>query len=170
MSRQPSFRRSPARAVAAGALVVITAGIAAAQTPQPAAVNDDQARTGPDWEGAEWSPKAPVQPRTPADEQKRFILQPGYRMDAVLTDPQIQQPGSTAFDGNGRMYEMELRTYMLDADAKDELAPKSRISRWKDRDNDGVYETGTVFVDGLIFPRFVTPLGDGVILTKESNA
>ena len=88
----------------------------------------------------------------------------------VLTDPQIQQPGSIAFDGNGRMYVLELRTYMLDADSKDELAPRSRISRWEDKNNDGVYETGTVFVDGLIFPRFVTPLGDGVILTKESNA
>ena len=68
------------------------------------------------------------------------------------------------------MYVLELRTYMLDADSKDELAPRSRISRWEDRNNDGVYETGTTFVDGLIFPRFVTPLGDGVILTKESNA
>ena len=58
----------------------------------------------------------------------------------------------------------------LDGDSKDELAPRSVNSRWEDRNNDGVYETGTTFVDGLVFPRFVTPLGDGVILTKESNA
>jgi mono/diheme cytochrome c family protein/glucose/arabinose dehydrogenase len=131
---------------------------------------DPAAQKGPDWDGADWSPRAPVRPLTPAEQQKHFILQPGYRLEPVLTDPQIEQPGSIAFDGNGRMYVLELRTYMLDADATDELMPTSRISRWEDRDNDGVYETGTTFVDGLIFPRFVTPLGDGVILTKESNA
>jgi len=131
---------------------------------------DPSAQKGPDWDGADWSPRTPVRPLTAAEQQKLFILQPGYRIDPVLVDPQIEQPGSIAFDGNGRMYVLELRTYMLDADATGELAPTSRISRWEDRDNDGVYETGTTFVDGLIFPRFVTPLGDGVILTKESNA
>ena len=138
--------------------IVLALASPGAQTPQ-APVNDPVARTGPDWDGADWSPKPPVLPLTPADEQARFILQPGYRLDPVLTDPQIKQPGSIAFDGNGRMYVLELRTYMLDADSKEELAPRSRISRWEDRNNDGVYETGTTFVDGLIFPRFVTPLG-----------
>jgi mono/diheme cytochrome c family protein len=131
---------------------------------------DPAAQKGPDWDGADWSSRPPVRPLSVGDQQKQFILQPGYRIDPVLVDPQIEQPGSIAFDGNGRMYVLELRTYMLDADATGELAPTSRISRWEDRDNDGVYETGTTFVDGLIFPRFVTPLGDGVILTKESNA
>ncbi|OJU10158.1 MAG: hypothetical protein BGN86_06195 [Caulobacterales bacterium 68-7] len=107
---------------------------------------------------------------SPSEEQKLFQLQPGYSMTPVLTEPQIQQPGAIAFDANGRMYVLELRTYMLDADAKDELKKASRISRWEDRDGDGIYETGTVFVDGLVFPRFVTPLGDGVILAKESNS
>ena len=148
----------------AGHVVTSAQGRGVQPPPSPAA------RTGPDWEGADWSPRPPVKPLSVAEEQRLFVLQPGYRMDPVLTEPQIRQPGSIAFDGNGRMYVLELRTYMLDADSKDELAPTSRISRWEDRNNDGVYETGTTFVDGLIFPRFVTPLGDGVILTKESNA
>ena len=38
-----------------------------------------------------------------------FVVQFGV-CDA--TDPQIQQPGSIAFDGNGRMFVLELRTYM----------------------------------------------------------
>ncbi len=32
------------------------------------------------------------------------------------------------------------------------------------------YETSRVFVDGLVFPRFVMPLGGDAVLTKESNA
>jgi mono/diheme cytochrome c family protein/glucose/arabinose dehydrogenase len=154
-------------ALAIAAVAVVAAVVLEAQAP---AQNDPAARTGPDWVGADLSPRPPVTPLSVAEQQKRFVLQPGFRMEPVLTEPRIEQPGSIAFDGNGRMYVLELRTYMLDADSKDELAPTSRISRWEDRNNDGVYETGTTFVDGLIFPRFVTPLGDGVILTKESNA
>ena len=48
--------------------------------------------------------------------------------------------------------------------------PVGRISVHEDRDNDGVYETHKVFVDHLIFPRFVLPFGANAILTKESNS
>ncbi len=122
------------------------------------------------FEGADLSPKPPVEPRSPTDEQSRFILPAGYRMEPILTEPAIQQPATISFDGNGRMFVLELRTYMLDADARDQLAPVSRISRWEDRDNDGMYESHSVFVDSLVFPRFATPYGANAILTMESNS
>ena len=40
----------------------------------------------------------------------------------------------------------------------------------EDRDNDGVFERHTVFVDKLVFPRFVMPFGANTILTMETNA
>jgi mono/diheme cytochrome c family protein len=132
----------------------------------PAGANPDD----PDWKGVDLAPKAPIQPLSPAEETGRFLLPPGYRIQPVLTEPAIEQPGAIAFDANGRMYVLELRTYMLTADSKDELEPRSRISRWEDRNNDGVYETGTTFVDGLVFPRFVLPYGKDCILTMESDA
>ncbi|TCK80760.1 DUF7133 domain-containing protein [Albibacterium bauzanense] len=124
---------------------------------------------GPDWKGIDLAPKAPVLPLSPSDQAKKFVLQPGYAMEPILTEPQIEQPGAISFDGNGRMFVLELRSYMLDADATDELEPTSRISRWEDKNNDGVYETGTVFVDSLVFARFVLPYGKDAILTMESN-
>ena len=125
---------------------------------------------GDDWKGIDLDKKAPVNPLVVAEEAKRFLLPPGYHISPVLTEPQIQQPGAISFDGNGRMYVLELRSYMLTADSKNELEPISRISRWEDKDNDGVYETGTTFVDKLIFPRFVLPYGKDCILTMESDA
>lgn len=122
------------------------------------------------WTGIDLAPKSPVLPKYPSEEQQRFLLPPGYRIEAVLTEPQIEQPGAIAFDGNGRMFVLELRTYMLTADSDGTLEPVSRISRWEDLDNDGVYEKGTVFVDSLIFPRFVLPYGKDCILTMESDA
>jgi mono/diheme cytochrome c family protein len=125
---------------------------------------------GEDWKGIDLDPKSPVKPLYVGEEAKRFLLPEGYHITPVLTEPQIQQPGAIAFDGNGRMFVLELRSYMLTADSKNELDPVSRISRWEDRDNDGVYETGTTFVDSLIFPRFVLPYGKDCVLTMESDA
>ncbi len=122
------------------------------------------------WKGIDLSPKAPVKPKSPQEEQAQFLLPPGYSITPVLTEPAIQQPGAISFDGNGRMYVLELRSYMLTADSKNELEPISRISRWEDLDNDGVYEKGTTFVDHLVFPRFVLPYGKDAILTMESDA
>ena len=59
---------------------------------------------------------------------------------------------------------------MLDIDMTGQLDPISRISLHVDTDNDGVYDKHTVFVDHLVFPRFVMPFGPNTILTKESNA
>ena len=90
-------------------------------------------------------------------------------MEPVLTHPQIKQPAAINFDANGRLLVLELRSYMLTADADRELEPINVISRWEDVDNDGIYETGGVFVDSLIFPRFVLPWGLNGVLTMESN-
>jgi mono/diheme cytochrome c family protein/glucose/arabinose dehydrogenase len=120
--------------------------------------------------GLDWTKQPPLLPKTPAEQLKQFILQPGYRLELVLSDPIVQEPTAIAFDGNGRMFVVEDRSYMLDLDMTGQLDPISRISLHVDTNNDGVYDKHTVFVDNLVFPRFVTPFGPGVILTKESNA
>ena len=108
--------------------------------------------------------------KTPEEQLKLFILPPGYRLELVLSDPIIQEPTAIAFDGNGRMFVVEDRSYMLDLDMTGQLDPISRISLHVDTNNDGVYDKHSVFVDNMVFPRFVTPFGPNTILTKESNA
>ncbi len=122
------------------------------------------------WKGVDLQPKHPVVPLPVEEQVKKFMLPEGYSLEAVLTEPKIQQPGAITFDGNGRMYVLELRSYMLTADSEGTLEPVSGISRWEDSDSDGVYETGGMFVDSLVFPRFVLPVGPNSILTMESNA
>lgn len=118
---------------------------------------------------ADLSPKPPVVAATPEEQAKRFWLPPGYRLDPILWDPVIEDPAQIAFDGNGRMFVVELRGYFQTPDGVDLIPPIGRISRHEDRDNDGVYETHTIFVDKLVFPRFATPLGADAILTIETN-
>ena len=86
-----------------------------------------------------------------------------------MSEPQIISPGAIAFDGDGRMFVAELRSYMLDADATAEKERTSRISMHESTKGDGVYDRHTVFVDNVSTPRFVTPLDGNAILTMETD-
>ena len=119
---------------------------------------------------ADLSPKPPVLPLTPEEEAKQFWLPPGFKLEPVLWDPEIQEPAQIAFDGNGRMFIVELRGYDQTLDGLDLTPPIGRISVHEDRNDDGIYEHHRVFVDKLVFPRFVLPYGANTILTMETNA
>ena len=118
---------------------------------------------------ADLSPKPPVRPLTPDEQAQQFWLPAGYRLEPVLWDPVIESPGQVTFDGNGRMFVLELRGYEQTPDGVDSLVPTGRISAHEDRDGDGRFEHHTVFVDGLMFPRFAMPFGADAILTSETN-
>src|SRR5580765_2552042 len=121
-------------------------------------------------EGADFSPKDPEAARTPAEEAKSFKLPTGYRMELVLSEPQVVSPAVIEFDGNGRMYVAEFVSYMLDADGTGAHDPISRITRFESTKGDGVYDKRTIFADKLILPRMILPLQDGVILTNETDS
>jgi len=118
---------------------------------------------------ADLSPRPPVRALTPDEEAKQFWLPPGYRLEPVLSDPLIDSPGQITFDGNGRMFLVELRGYEQTPDGVDSLVPTGRISTHEDRDGDGTFEHHTVFVDRLLFPRFAMPFGADAILASETN-
>jgi mono/diheme cytochrome c family protein/glucose/arabinose dehydrogenase len=117
---------------------------------------------------ADLSAKPPIVALSPEEESKRFWLPPGYRLEPVLADPVIQEPAQIAFDGNGRMFVLELRGYHQTLDGLDLTPPEGRISVHEDRNGDGVYEHHRVFVDNLVFPRFVLPIGADSVLSMES--
>jgi mono/diheme cytochrome c family protein len=117
---------------------------------------------------ADFSPKDPITAKTAAEQAKTFVLPPGYRMELVLSDPDIDTPAVIEFDGNGRLYVCEFMTYMPDVEGTGQHEPKSRISRWEDTNGDGTFDKKTIFADKLVLPRMVLPLEDGVILTNET--
>jgi mono/diheme cytochrome c family protein len=118
---------------------------------------------------ADYSAKPPVQGLSPAEEAKHFILPPGYRMELVMAEPSVINPVAIAWDGNGRMYVAEMRTYMPDADGSNQHAPESVISVHESSKGDGVYDVHRVYQDKLILPRMVLPLDKG-ILTNETDS
>ena len=120
--------------------------------------------------GADFTEKPPILPKTAAEEAKLFVLPEGYRMELVLADPNIEEPVAIAFDGNGRMYVAEMRTYMQDIDGNNELDPVSRVSLHEDTDGDGVYDKHSIFIDKLVLPRFVLPWDGNAVLAMETDA
>src|SRR3954468_9559041 len=111
----------------------------------------------------------PLKALSPAASIAAMQMPSGYHLEPVLTEPDIAEPVMVAFDGNGRMYVAEMRTYMQDAEAKGEQQPFSRVSRHEDTDGDGVYDKHTVFADKLLLPRIMLPLDDRIIIGETNT-
>src|SRR6201995_330593 len=76
----------PLRRSLAGAALLLLAQVSAAQTtPQPAPPRAPPPARRDPFEGADLAPKPALQPLSPSDEQRRFLLPPGYHMEPVLT-------------------------------------------------------------------------------------
>ncbi|MCC7043758.1 MAG: c-type cytochrome [Acidobacteria bacterium] len=117
---------------------------------------------------ADFEKKEPILAKTAEEQAKTFVLPPGYRMELVLSDPDINTPAVVEFDGNGRMYVAEFVTYMPDVEGTGQHEPRSRISRWEDTDGNGTYDRKTIFVDNLVLPRNVLTMDNNSILVNET--
>lgn len=104
-------------------------------------------------------------PLKPGESIEKIQLPPGYHVELVASEPMVQEPVAIAWDGNGRMYVVQMNTYMKDANATEEYEPTSRIMRLEDTDSDGKMDNFSVFIDSLVLPRTVLPVGDEVLVT-----
>lgn len=108
-----------------------------------------------------WVPPAPA--LSPAEAAARFQLPPGYVIEAVATEPLVQDPVDIAWDAQGRLWVVEMNQLMLDADATGELEPNCNIVILTDEDGDGAFDTRKVFLDELVLPRSVCFVPGGVV-------
>jgi mono/diheme cytochrome c family protein len=117
-----------------------------------------------------FGPQKPIEPRSPAETLQATELPPGYHLEVVLSEPEIKEPVAVAFDGDGRMYVAEMRSYMQDIDGQNEHDPVSRVSvHWSSK-HDGVYDKHAVFADHLLLPRIMLPLDKGRVLIGETDS
>ena len=106
---------------------------------------------------------------SPEESVKLVQLPPGYHLELVLSEPAIREPVVSVFDGNGRLYVAEMRTYMQDADATNEKAKTSRVSLHWSSKGDGNVDRHSVFADGLLLPRMILPLKDSVLIQETDT-
>jgi glucose/arabinose dehydrogenase len=110
----------------------------------------------------------PVTPLSPQESIQKIQLPPGYRVELVASEPMVQEPVALAWDGNGRMYVAEMNTYMKDATGTGQFERTSRVKLLEDTDWDGKMDKATIFIDSLLLPRVVLPVGDQ-LLVQETN-
>ncbi len=106
-------------------------------------------------------PSSPVSPR---ESLQWLETEPGFQVELVAAEPQIIDPVSMRMDGQGRIWVVEMGDYPTQDDA-----PKSRIVILQDKDNDGFFESSTVFADNLLFATGVQPWQNGAIVTAQGQ-
>jgi putative heme-binding domain-containing protein len=106
-------------------------------------------------------------PRSPEEQQRSFILPPGFAIELVAAEPTIAKPTNMAFDTRGRLWVSETREYPFPAPA--DRVPRDAVKVLEDRDGDGRFETVTTFADGLNIPIGILPYRDGVVVWSIPN-
>ncbi len=118
----------------------------------------------------DFTPQPAIPALSPEEELKTIQLPPGYSLELVLSERDgIREPVNITFDGNGRMYLAEMRSYMQDIDAKDEHEAIGVVSRHESSKGDGKYDRHTIFADKLLLPREVLPLDDRILINETDT-
>src|SRR2546421_7040675 len=99
--------------------------------------------------------------RTPQEEQKTFHLPPGFEIQLVASEPDIDKPINMAFDGKGRLWVTGSREYPFPV--KPPAKGHDTIHVLENFDHDGHAQKITLFADGLNIPTGVYPYKNGVI-------
>ncbi|MCL4222693.1 MAG: c-type cytochrome [Phycisphaerales bacterium] len=153
---------SVARSVGAVAALVLVAVIGARSAPGPG----DPGRVDRAALPGEWD-RSPVQ--TPAQALAGFDLAPGFEVSLFACEPMIEDPVAMAFDEDGRLWVVEMQSYMPNIEGDGELAPASRVVVLEDTDGDGRADKSRVFLDGLVLPRAVLPCFGGALVIEPPN-
>ena len=103
-------------------------------------------------------------PYEPADALKTFQIEPGFRIEPFITEPDIRSPVAMEFDESGRIYVVEAPGYPLNLEAR-----LGRIVRFEDTDGYGRGDTRTIFADKLAMPTGVMRWKGGVLVTDAPD-
>jgi mono/diheme cytochrome c family protein len=123
--------------------------------------------------GNVWPPAKPQMPTSiplsPQEEMKTFSLPPGFHVELVASEPLIDSPILMDFDADGRLWVVEMPTFLPDTSGRDSREPLDRVSVLEDTDGDGVMDKKTVFADKLSGPRALKVLEHGVLIGDPPN-
>src|SRR5882672_7922266 len=98
-------------------------------------------------------------PRTPEEELKAIHVPPGFEVQLVAAEPDIQKPIGIAFDEKGRLW--VTGTYEYPFAAPPDRKGRDTVKILEDFGPDGRARKITTFADDLNIPICVLPYHDG---------
>ena len=103
---------------------------------------------------------APTEARTPEEERAGFHLPPGFEIELVAAEPQIDKPMNIAFDDRGRLWVTTTLEYPFPV-TDPGVKPRDRVVVLDGFGPDGRARRAGTFADGLNIPIGVLPIGRG---------
>jgi mono/diheme cytochrome c family protein/glucose/arabinose dehydrogenase len=114
--------------------------------------------------------KSPPAPALSAkDALGSFKLAPGFRIELVASEPLVFDPVAMSIGADGRLWVVEMRAFMQDVDGGNERAPIGTIAVLDDVDGDGRMDRRTEFAGGLVMPRALALVANGVLVAEPPN-
>jgi len=105
----------------------------------------------------------------PEEALASFRVADGFRVELVAAEPLVVDPVAMDWDDEGRLYVAEMRGFMPDIEGNEEERPIGQVAVLEDVDGDGRMDTRRVFADGLVLPRAVTVLPEGVLIAEPGT-
>jgi mono/diheme cytochrome c family protein/glucose/arabinose dehydrogenase len=106
---------------------------------------------------------------SPEDEMKTFSMPPGFRVELVASEPMVDSPILMDIDPDGRLWVVEMLTFLPDTSGRDSVEPLNRVSVLEDTDGDGRMDKKTIFADKLKQARALKVLDHGVLVGEPPN-
>ena len=99
-----------------------------------------------------------------------FVIAPGFEVTLVAAEPLVEDPVAITWDEFGLMYVVEMRGYMPDAYGNGKDEPVGMVVQLEDIDGDGEYDERTVLQDGLVLPRALAVVNDGLLSASRPTS
>jgi glucose/arabinose dehydrogenase len=109
-------------------------------------------------------PRDPAQ--SPDEALLTFKIKPGFHLEHVAHEPQVRSPIALSFDEMGRMFVVEMIDY---SELRDVTPHLGRVSMLEDKDQDGYFETSTVYADDLPWPTAVICSKGGIYVASTPD-
>jgi putative membrane-bound dehydrogenase-like protein len=106
-------------------------------------------------------------PKSLEQSLKLMTVRPGYKVELVAHEPQVQDPIAIAWGPDGRMWVVEMGDYPLGLDGKGKVGGKIKVL--ESTRHDGNYDKATVFLDNIGFPTGILPWRKGVLITAAPD-
>lgn len=102
-------------------------------------------------------------PYAPEQSIAMMRLEPGFRVELVASEPDVQSPVAMDIDEDGRIWVVEMPGYPLD------VSPTGRVKLLEDTDGDGRVDRSTLFAGDLRLPSGIMRYGKGVLVTSPPD-
>jgi mono/diheme cytochrome c family protein len=105
----------------------------------------------------------------PTFSPDQYKVTEGFELQLVAAEPLIQAPVVMEFDNQGRIWVVEMRSYMPNLAGAGEDTPNGRITILSDFDKNGVAQSSKVFLDSLVLPRAIAHAYGGLLYAAPPN-